>query len=72
MLAANIFGEPASAASLARLIKSVQNGLSLMNKKVVCVITGSGLKNTDTALKQSPPLTEVLADLAAIERIMLA
>ena len=66
-----IFGEPASAASLAGLIKSVQNGLSLMNKKVVCVITGSGLKDTDTALKQSP-LTEVPADLAAVEQIMLA
>lgn len=67
-----IFGEPASAASLAGLIKSVRNGLSLMSKKVVCVITGSGLKDADTALKQAPSLTEVTADLATIEQIMLA
>lgn len=74
MLAAKegIFGEPASAASLAGLIKSVEKGLSLMNKRVVCVITGNGLKDTDTALKQAPSLIEVTADLAAIEQIMLA
>ncbi|MCL0098508.1 threonine synthase [Dehalococcoidia bacterium] len=73
MLAAKegIFGEPASAASLAGLIKSVRNGLSLTNRKVVCVITGNGLKDTDTALKQAPSLIEVPADLAAIEQIML-
>jgi threonine synthase len=65
-----IFGEPASAASLAGLIKSVRNRLGLTNKRVVCVITGNGLKDTDTALKQSPSLTEVTADLAAIEKIM--
>lgn len=72
MLAAKggIFGEPASAASLAGLIKSVEKGLSLMNKRVVCVITGNGLKDTDTALKQAPSLIEVPADLAAIEQIM--
>jgi threonine synthase len=73
MLAAKegIFGEPASAASLAGLIKSVANGLNLMNKRAVCVITGNGLKDTDAALKQSPSLTEVPADLTAIEQIML-
>ncbi|MBT9148690.1 MAG: threonine synthase [Dehalococcoidia bacterium] len=67
-----IFGEPASAASLAGLIKSVQNGLSFMNKKVVCVITGNGLKDTDTALKQASPLTEVTADLAAVEQAVIS
>ncbi|HAZ31782.1 MAG TPA: threonine synthase [Dehalococcoidia bacterium] len=73
MLAAKegIFGEPASAASLAGLIKSVRNGLSLTNRKVVCVITGNGLKDTDTALKQAPSLTEVPADLAAVEQVVL-
>jgi threonine synthase len=72
MLAAKegIFGEPASAASLAGLIKSVRNRLCLTNKRAVCVITGNGLKDTDTALKQSPSLIEVTADLAAIEQIM--
>jgi threonine synthase len=73
MLAAKegIFGEPASAASLAGLIKSVANGLNLMNKRAVCVITGNGLKDTDAALKQFPSLIEARADLAAIEQIIL-
>ena len=67
-----IFGEPASAASVAGLIKQVKNGLDLKGKRVVCIITGNGLKDPDTALKQAPALTESPADLEAIERIMLA
>ncbi|MBM3166336.1 MAG: threonine synthase, partial [Chloroflexi bacterium] len=38
-----VFGEPASAASVAGLIKMVQQGLKLANKRVVCIITGTGL-----------------------------
>ncbi|MFA4835997.1 MAG: threonine synthase [Dehalococcoidia bacterium] len=67
-----VFGEPASAASVAGLIKLAAKGLNLKNKKVVCIITGNGLKDPDTALKQAPSLSEVPADLAAIERIMLS
>lgn len=66
-----VFGEPASAASVAGLIKLASKGLNLKNRKVVCIITGNGLKDPDTALKQASPLNEVPADLAAIERIML-
>ncbi|MCP4749986.1 MAG: pyridoxal-phosphate dependent enzyme, partial [Proteobacteria bacterium] len=65
-----VFGEPASAASVAGLIKSVENGLDLKGKRIVCIITGNGLKDPDNALKQSAPLTEVPADLDAVERIM--
>ncbi|MBT4513098.1 MAG: threonine synthase [Chloroflexi bacterium] len=65
-----VFGEPASAASVAGLIKSVENGLDLKGKRIVCIITGNGLKDPDNALKQSDPLTEVPADLDAVERIM--
>lgn len=65
-----VFGESASAASVAGLIKSLKNGLNLKDKKVVCIITGNGLKDPDTALKQSPPLTEIPSDLATVERIM--
>ena len=65
-----IFGEPASAASLAGLIKSVKKGIDVQQKRVVCIITGTGLKDPDTALKQVPSLTEVTADLASVEQIM--
>lgn len=65
-----IFGEPASCASLAGLIKLSQKGTSFAGKRIVCVITGNGLKDTDIALKGTPPLTEVPANLAAIEKAL--
>ncbi len=65
-----IFGEPASAASLAGLIKLSHNGMDFSQKKVVCVITGTGLKDTDTALKDAGHFLEVPADLAAVEQAL--
>jgi len=46
-----VFGEPASAASVAGLIKMSRQGIDLSKKRVVCVITGNGLKDVDIALK---------------------
>ncbi len=42
-----VFGEPASAASVAGLIKFAAEGRDLSQKKIVCVITGNGLKDPD-------------------------
>jgi threonine synthase len=63
-----IFGEPASAASLAGLIKMVRKGADFSRKRIVCVITGNGLKDTDIALKNAMPFIELPADLAAVEK----
>jgi len=65
-----IFGEPASAASLAGLIKLSQAGMDFSQKRVVCVVTGTGLKDTDTALKGAEPFLELPADLAAVEQAL--
>ncbi|MDO8491098.1 MAG: threonine synthase [Dehalococcoidia bacterium] len=65
-----VFGEPASAAGVAGLIKCAQRKLDLSGKKVVCIITGNGLKDPDTALQSGQPLLEVPADLAAVEQAM--
>ncbi|MFC1984280.1 threonine synthase [Chloroflexota bacterium] len=65
-----IFVEPASAASLAGLIKLTQQGMDLSHKRVVCVLTGTGLKDTDTALKDTGPFLELPADLVAIEQAL--
>ena len=65
-----IFGEPASAASVAGLLKVAREGLSLAGQTVVCVITGNGLKDPDTAMSAKPDLHELPADLAAIEKAM--
>ncbi len=46
-----IFAEPASAASLAGVIKMRKQGMIEAGKKVVCVLTGNGLKDPNVALK---------------------
>ncbi|MBI2861169.1 MAG: threonine synthase [Chloroflexi bacterium] len=65
-----IFGEPASATPLAGLIKLSGQGMDFSAKKVVCVITGNGLKDTDIALKDAPPFLELPADVEAVERAL--
>ena len=65
-----VFAEPASAASLAGLIKLSQQGMDFSQKRVVCVLTGTGLKDTDTALKSAEPFLELPADLVAVEKAL--
>lgn len=66
-----IFCEPASAASVAGLLKLARGGMRFDGDKVVCVITGSGLKDPDAAISVEPiSMDEHPADLAAIERAM--
>jgi len=66
-----IFCEPASAASVAGLLKLARGGMSLKHSKVVCVITGSGLKDPDTAVSIEPTfMDEYPADTRAIEDAM--
>ncbi len=60
-----VFGEPASAASVAGLIKHAGR-LKLSGKRVVCVITGSGLKDPDNAMKDAPAIVELPADLTQV------
>ncbi len=64
-----IFAEPASAAPVAGLIQMVKSGVSLADKVVVCVITGTGLKDPATATEAVPDNTVTAPpDLTAIER----
>jgi threonine synthase len=65
-----VFGEPASAASLAGLIKLRQQGMDFSQSKVVCIVTGTGLKDTDTAVKGAEPFLELPADLATVEQAL--
>ncbi|HSA06892.1 MAG TPA: threonine synthase [Candidatus Gastranaerophilales bacterium] len=48
-----VLAEPASAASVAGLIKSIKAGKIEQNKTIVCVLTGNGLKDPDSAIKYS-------------------
>src|SRR5699024_8764433 len=48
-----IFAEPGSAASVAGLIRSLENGDILKGSQIVSVLTGNGLKDSDTAIQVS-------------------
>jgi threonine synthase len=48
-----LFAEPASCASIAGVYKSIQNGKIKKGTKIVCVLTGNGLKDPDTAIQSS-------------------
>jgi threonine synthase len=67
---AGVFGEPASAASVAGLVKLSQQGWDFSDKTIACVITGTGLKDTDTALKDAPPFLQLPADIKEIEKAL--
>ena len=65
-----VFGEPASAASVAGLIKMARQGLKLSGKKVVCIITGTGLKDPSLPAKFVEPFPELPADVRIVERTL--
>ncbi|GAA5417762.1 threonine synthase [Paraliobacillus ryukyuensis] len=61
-MAANegIFAEPASNASVAGLFKALEQGEVAKGTKVVCVLTGNGLKDPNTAIEYSEIKPRVL------------
>ena len=68
--ATGVFGEPAGAASVAGLANAATHGLIGTDDTAVCVITGSGLKDVDSAQKAvkmpepvEPTMAAVLARL---------
>ena len=65
-----VFGEPASAASVAGLIKMARQGLKLSDKKVVCIITGTGLKDPNLPAKFAEPILELPVDIKIVEQAL--
>ncbi|MGR9074066.1 MAG: threonine synthase [Gammaproteobacteria bacterium] len=67
-----VFCEPASAASLAGALHDIGTGRIPEGSKIVCTLTGNGLKDPDSAIKQSQikPVT-VEADLDSVKRAIL-
>ena len=64
-----IFCEPASASAVSGLLKLYRAGLHLTGKRVVCIITGTGLKDPDVAGEIEPiAMEEFPAELEAVER----
>jgi threonine synthase len=65
-----IFCEPASAASLAGVIKLWNEGYFKAGDRVVCTLTGNGLKDPDTVFRVSKEPFKVKADLKVIGGII--
>ncbi|MDD5190597.1 MAG: threonine synthase [Dehalococcoidales bacterium] len=65
-----VFGEPASAAPLAGLLKLKSQGWDFKGKKIVCIVTGNGLKDADIALKDVPPFARISATPEAVEKVL--
>jgi threonine synthase len=66
-----VFCEPASAASVAGLMRRAEAGDLAEGETVVCVLTGHGLKDPDTAIVNSEAVRRLPADLAAVEEAVL-
>src|SRR5437870_867605 len=66
-----LFVEPASAASVAGLRSLVRSGeIDVTGKRVVCVLTGNGLKDPDRAVLLSGDAARVDPDLVSVERAL--
>src|SRR3954463_1220860 len=63
-----VFCEPASSASVAGLLTHGVDGA----ERVVCVLTGHGLKDPQTALSQAGAVVPCEPDMAAVEKAVLA
>ena len=65
-----IFCEPASAASLAGVIKLYRENYFNNGDYVVCTLTGNGLKDADVVFKVSKEPIKVEADIKAVEEAL--
>jgi threonine synthase len=63
-----IFAEPASAASIAGVVKLTKNDVFKSGEKIVCVLTGHGLKDPATAIKSGVSPIVMEPDLSKLEK----
>ncbi|GAA3233319.1 threonine synthase [Actinocorallia longicatena] len=60
-----VFVEPASAASVAGLLQAREQGVLAAGQRIVCTVTGNGLKDPDWAISGAPAPTTVKVDAHA-------
>ncbi|MBS7644247.1 threonine synthase [Candidatus Bathyarchaeota archaeon] len=65
-----LFVEPAGASSLAGVKKLVESGEVRQDETIVCIATGHGLKDPDTAIQICEKPIEVDADLKALKAVL--
>lgn len=66
-----IFCEPASAASIGGVLRDVRHGKIAANSRIVCTLTGHGLKDPQVAIEQcQDKLHHVECDYTAVEQLI--
>jgi threonine synthase len=65
-----VFCEPASAASVAGVVKLAKRGFFKNGETLVCILTGHGLKDPDRAITITEPPTRVTADIGTVIDIL--
>ncbi|MGC8603470.1 MAG: threonine synthase [Desulfomonilaceae bacterium] len=65
-----VFCEPASAASIAGLIKKNREGFFAGGERVVCTLTGHGLKDPDNAIKVSKEPVTCLPEMKKVLNVL--
>jgi threonine synthase len=65
-----IFAEPASCISLAGAIRKIESGVIPKKSSVVCILTGNGLKDPDTAINNIEKVKSIPCDLGKIKEII--
>jgi len=60
-----VFVEPASAASVAGLLQTYARGGVTKDARIVCTVTGNGLKDPEWAISGAPAPTTIAADVSA-------
>lgn len=70
--AEGVYCEPASAISIAGALRDVRAGRIPAGSRIVCTLTGHGLKDPDIAIKHnSASVTRIPAERVAVERAIL-
>ncbi len=66
---AGVFAEPAAAAAVAGVRKAVEKGIIPRSASVLCMITGSGLKDTRSAMQAAGVPIDIPPELEAVRRL---
>ena len=65
-----IFCEPASAASIAGVITLGKESFFRKGERIVCTLTGHGLKDPDNAIAQSVEPITIPADMGEVLKVL--
>jgi len=64
-----LFAEPAAAAAYAGLVKAVKRGIVKADETIICLITGSGLKDIRSAMQAAGEGTHIEPTLDAVRQL---